>query len=31
MGILLPEYLVENAIHYEIIYRGAKSLSLKVT
>ena len=29
-GYFITEYLVENAIHYEIIYRGAKSLSLKV-
>ena len=29
-GYFIKEYLIENAIHYEIIYRGAKSLSLKV-
>ena len=29
-GYFITEYLIENAIHYEIIYRGAKSLSLKV-
>ena len=29
-GYFITEHLVENAIHYEIIYRGAKSLSLKV-
>ena len=29
-GYFITEYLVENAIHYEIMYRGAKSLSLKV-
>ena len=29
-GYFITEYLTENAIHYEIIYRGAKSLSLKV-
>ena len=29
-GYFISDYLVENAIHYEIIYRGAKSLSLTV-
>ena len=29
-GYFITNYLVQNAIHYEIIYRGAKSLSLKV-
>ena len=29
-GYFIKEYLIQNAIHYEIIYRGAKSLSLKV-
>ena len=29
-GYFITEYLVENAIHYEIIYRGAKSISIKV-
>ena len=29
-GYFIKEHLIENAIHYEIIYRGAKSLSLKV-
>ena len=29
-GYFITEYLIENAIHYEIIYRGAKSISLKV-
>ena len=29
-GYFITDYLVENAIHYEIIYRGAKILSLKV-
>ena len=29
-GYFITEYLIENAIHYEIIYRGAKSLSIKV-
>ena len=29
-GYFISDYLVQNAIHYEIIYRGAKSLSLKV-
>ena len=29
-GYFITEYLIENAIHYEIIYRGAKILSLKV-
>ena len=29
-GYFITDYLIENAIHYEIIYRGAKSLSLKV-
>ena len=30
-GYFIKEYLIENAIHYEIIYRGAKSLSMKVS
>ena len=30
-GYFIKDYLIQNAIHYEIIYRGAKSLSLKVT
>ena len=29
-GYFITEYLVENAIHYQIIYRDAKILSLKV-
>ena len=29
-GYFIKDYLVQNAIQYEIIYRGAKSLSLKV-
>ena len=29
-GYFIKEYLIENAIHYEIIYRGAKILSMKV-
>ena len=29
-GYFIADYLVQNAIHYEIIYRGAKSLSMKV-
>ena len=29
-GYFIKDYLVQNAIHYEIIYRGAKSLSMKV-
>ena len=29
-GHFITEYLIENAIHYEIIYRDAKILSLKV-
>ena len=29
-GYFISDYLVQNAIHYEIIYRGAKSLSMKV-
>ena len=29
-GYFINDYLVQNAIHYDIIYRGAKSLSLKV-
>ena len=29
-GYLITQYLIENAIHYEIIYRDAKILSLKV-
>ena len=30
-GYFIKEFLIQNAIHYEIIYRGAKSLSLKVS
>ena len=29
-GYFINDYLIQNAIQYEIIYRGAKSLSLKV-
>ena len=29
-GYFIKDYLIQNAIKYEIIYRGAKSLSLKV-
>ena len=29
-GYFICDHLVQNAIHYEIIYRGAKSLSMKV-
>ena len=29
-GYFIKDYLIHNAIKYEIIYRGAKSLSLKV-
>ena len=29
-GYFINEYLIDNAIHYEIIYRGAKSLSMTV-
>ena len=29
-GYFITDYLVQNAIKYEIIYRGAKSLTLKV-
>ena len=29
-GYFINDYLVQNAIKYEIIYRGAKSLSMKV-
>ena len=29
-GYFIKSILIENAIHYEIIYRGAKSLSIKV-
>ena len=29
-GYFINDYLIQNAIRYEIIYRGAKSLSLKV-
>ena len=29
-GYFIADYLVQNAIKYEIIYRGAKSLSMKV-
>ena len=30
-GYFIKEYLIDNAIHYEIIYRGAKSLSMTVS
>ena len=30
-GYFIKEFLVDNAIHYEIIYRGAKSLSMTVS
>ena len=30
-GYFIKDFLIQNAIHYEIIYRGAKSLSLKVS
>ena len=29
-GYFIKEFLVDNAIHYEIIYRGAKNLSMTV-
>ena len=29
-GYFIKEYLIDNAIHYEIIYRGAKSLSMTI-
>ena len=29
-GYFINEFLIDNAIHYEIIYRGAKSLSINV-
>ena len=29
-GYFITKFLMENAIHYEIIYRGAKSLSLTI-
>ena len=29
-GYFITKYLMENAIHYEIIYRGAKNLSLTI-
>ena len=29
-GYFITEFLIDNAIHYEIIYRGAKSLSMTV-
>ena len=29
-GYFITEFLIENAIHYDIIYRGAKSLSMTV-
>ena len=29
-GYFISDYLIQNAIHYDIIYRGAKSLSMKV-
>ena len=29
-GYFIKDYLIQNAIRYEIIYRGAKSLTLKV-
>ena len=30
-GYFIKEFLIDNAIHYEIIYRGAKSLSMTVS
>ena len=30
-GYFITDYLVQNAIQYDIIYRGAKNLTLKVT
>ena len=30
-GYFIKEFLVDNVIHYEIIYRGAKSLSMTVS
>ena len=29
-GYFITKFLIENAIHYEIIYRGAKSLSMTI-
>ena len=29
-GYFIADYLVQNAIHYDIIYRGAKNLTMKV-
>ena len=29
-GYFIKDFLIQNAIHYEIIYRGAKSLSINV-
>ena len=29
-GYFITEFLIDNAIHYEIIYRGAKSLSMTI-
>ena len=29
-GYFIKDFLIQNAIHYEIIYRGAKSLSLTI-
>ena len=29
-GYFITEFLTDNAIHYDIIYRGAKSLSLRI-
>ena len=29
-GYFITEFLVDNAIHYEVIYRGAKSLSMTI-
>ena len=29
-GYFINDYLIQNAIHYDIIYRGAKNLSMKV-
>ena len=30
-GYFIKEYLIDNAIHYDIIYRGAKCLSMEVS
>ena len=30
-GYFIADYLVQNAIHYDVIYRGAKNLTLLVT